>query len=235
MEKSKTIDRSQHATRISDVLLAVATRRFDLVIDDVTAERWSQLFMLMREVDTLADTMSSESLLEELVDFSHFALRYPLLSPSSLGETFEQFVSQTELVLSYGQDLAQSSNDEDYIDIRQREAYATAEILRITASSELQSEDRFDDFMQLTSTLALAGGFIDTAQDAKRDYNDNILQFAPTLRFRIKLGALGVRAMMKARHDLLDPAMLPTYAKYGATAIRSHHIRNQAIRRTNRL
>ena len=227
---SETWDpRYKYASRVSDVLVSVAEQGFALELDNQTKARWAEIMMLMREVDTKADSTPSEEILAELSEFIDFYERYPNLTAVGKDSPMQnELLSQAEKILRTGKQMAHASTPLRYLAFRRREAIQTAHVFLITASDKVREQKGFgDQFIPMLARVAVASSYFDDFLDATSDYRRGTIAFKPTPAFRATLLRETVKEVARDGKSFLAPQTIKQFAKMCLVGRYSHYLQRR--------
>lgn len=218
--------RLQYASRSIRVLSSIALRSCGLSIDKLTLDRWHDVMKVMRIVDEAADAPEQTRSIEQLVGILEtFDEQYPNLSVEKLGgERYAKLIKLAAGTIRLGENLRRASTPAEYIAVREQEASKTADVLLALASDETQQQPNFAKFSPLVHRLTKAVNLIDSAQDAKRDYEDGTLAIPPDPSLRAKLFLKGSQEFIPAIPQLLHPQIAYDFGRMGVQGIRSHQL-----------
>lgn len=225
--------RVQYAARAIPVLEAIARKKFSLTIDPETLGRWEDAMKVMRIVDTYADADEPKGQLQHLASILEtFDELYPRLSVDRLGGArYARLIKNAAGIIHLGVILREAPNVETYTSIRYNEGMRTAKALVMLATPETWAQRSYaEGFVPLVGHLAVAAGYMDTAVDMKRDYAEGMINFRPTRRDRLALFRAGSSELASALPEMMTPTLPLDFARLGAKALWSHHVRNQAER-----
>lgn len=227
------------ASRVSDVLEAVAKHHFKIEIDEMTSSAWADLMGWMREVDTASDDFDKHpQILEAIRNFDPFRDRYPHIAPEALSpERAVDFVHTTASIFNMGRQMAEPQTMERFFGLRQHEARLTARLYSITASDAVRAQPAFDnEFMPALTRIVIAANFFDTSRDMNKDYyRDHTLGIKPGREFRNRLLGLTAIGIKEDYKVFLHPRIWGPYSRLVAVGFYSHHKKNQQRRREAKL
>jgi len=208
-------DRIEGYRAAADMLVHIA-ERCGVEVDETTRTRWHDAMGLLREFDTFVDEECQEQrvAMATLRDFSLFAPRYPSLAPEALGgSVFETALERVETILEVGNQIAEETDPDSFIELRKAEAYYTTTLLEIFATPAVRDQAGFNECMWRFTGLGIGGNLIDSLLDARWDYVRGETRLKPTLAFYRSLGKDAVGHMRPHLYTILDKEGLKLRAK----------------------
>lgn len=146
---------------------------------------------LMREVDDMADEehLSRTDIMQRLESFDGLGERYPHLVPTGDNiPTHHRLYTTAGTILQTGEQLADTTTIDAYINHRTREAHATAQLFEDSASESVRSQPELQqNFLPLLRALGEAACFLDSAKDLAKDYQEGRTLLPPTFPHRTQL------------------------------------------------
>jgi len=175
-------DRSEAYKKIADMLQHIA-EQCGVTIDETTFVRWQQAGSLMREFDTFADDMPLGDRVDPMYtfrDFTLFASRYPALTQERVGlSTFHLMVKNVGRILQIGKVFSETTDSNEYIELRKAEAYYTTKTFMDLATPEVRLQDGFRNFRYHATSLGVAANLGGSLLDLSRDYHKGKTLLAP--------------------------------------------------------
>lgn len=196
-------DRSLAYSHTGDLLASIAETR-GVQLDDTTRLRWREVMVLLREVDTMADTKPDghHAALDALKSYETFRTIAPSLSPEHLGSTtHQQMLRRAETIFILSDRHRSAATVDDYIDARVDEAVESTNLLRDSASEHVYSQESFErQFMPTARNLGICANLLDSIVDLSKDHARGEVQFTPTASVYRQLAA---RAIHHSTSDAL--------------------------------
>ena len=203
-------DRSEAYKMLADSLKHVA-EKCGVTLDQATYVRWQQAGALMREFDTIVDegTLGKDvDPMTVLRNFSFFASRYPDLTPKVLGdETFDDAVANVGEIVTLGQEIATTTDVNEYIELRKFEAYYTSKAFIDLATPEVKerNEQGFNEFAWRLTGLSITANLGDSLLDARNDFRTGKTALAPSWELYKGLAFDAARHGRRHVRYVLDP------------------------------
>lgn len=217
-------ERLPYASRAVNVLSAIATHGYHIDLDDTTERRWHAAMQAMRVTDSYADQVDNQNRVEHMLNvLATLDESFPDLSAAQLGaDRYSHLIRGAATILKYGEHLRVVDSEDEYIDIRAREAEKTAEIVTQLATDEVTTQPRYlDQFAPAVKWLTTAAGFVDTAIDARRDFRDGVLAFSPGVPFRAHLLQKGMAELAPLAPILARPKIIASFGTLALQAMKS--------------
>lgn len=221
-------ERLPYASRAIGALSAIAIYGYRINLDHETPERWSAAMRAMRVTDSHADQPNDRERIQRLLDvLISFDESFPELAAAQLGaDRYSNMIRQAGAVIKYGEQLRNATTPETYIHARHNEALATARIMSGLATDHVQDQPAYKTrFIPAVQRLTIAAGFIDTAIDARRDYEEGTLAFAPSPTFRADLLRRGLSEFLPLTPVLTHPQVIASFGRLAVQAIKSEQLK----------
>lgn len=225
-------ERLPYASRAVNVLSAIALHGYNLSIDHTTTQRWSAAMRAMRITDSYADQANKPDRFNTLLGFvENFDINFPELSAEQLGAIrYSKLIRGAATIIKTGEHLRIAKTPADYIAIRAREAAQTADIISGLATDCLVEQPNYHTrFVPAIRRLTTGAGFVDTALDAVRDFQEGTLAFAPTIAFRSQLLGRGFAELAHLTPILAKPPVVRAIGKLMVQAWRSEQLKNSVL------
>lgn len=224
-------ERLPYASRAVNVLSTIALHAYHIDLDATTQRRWHAAMQAMRVTDSHADQPTDQARLLHLLDFvATFDETFPDLSAEQLGSArYSRLISSAATIVKYGEQLRIAQTPEEYSALRAGEAHETATVITELATDHVISQPAYPThFVPVVNRLTTAAGFVDTAIDAKRDFQEGTLAFSPSLAFRARLLQRGISELSPLAPVLARPNIIASFGTLALQAFKSERIKRRS-------
>lgn len=182
---------------LASLLGTIAVHHSEVIVDNSTIQRWSDIMALMREVDNIIDDPSQDphDIHQKLQSFDGFSGSYDSLAPSpNNSDIRERLFATTDKIITIGQSVASAKSISNYTRYRVEEGFATASLFDDSASDSVREQDNFQsNFMPLLRSMGAAACLLDSLKDLPHDHKQGLAKVEPTISNRATLFTSALR------------------------------------------
>lgn len=165
----------QKATRYALAVRGI----FDIKVDAVTTERWSDIISLSRAIDSYLDDGEPDSLEERTTDITslfknhaEIAKQFPSLSPAELGDGHSRLQILGESILNLNLEIKTTASLARYARLRRREGRQFAQLITDIVTSKIADHPNYPKFkhwlMKASEVRTLGNSLMDVHDDYQR-------------------------------------------------------------------